>query len=144
MKIQYKTALILILTLLVGMVLGALIHGAVMRDRFEQRIFRMRTDEGFSQRMEGIIEPDDSQKKAMREIVRKHFRRMSEHQKEFRSMMDSLKVELDSILTDEQKKRLEQRLGLPGGRPPGPPFGRRQSEKRGSRRERPDSSSVPF
>lgn len=134
MNIKVKTVSILVFTLVIGMVLGALIHGAVMRNRFKQTAFRMRTQWGFVERMERVIQPDDSQREEMRKILRKHFQKMNQFQAEMSVIMDSLRIELEPILTKEQKERLERGPLQPGGRRLGPPFGK----------ERPGWRNRPF
>lgn len=129
MNTQVKTILVIAITLVIGIVLGALIHGAVMENRIRDMAFRMRSDEGFMQRMEMIIQPDESQREAMRKILRKHFQRMSDYQEKFIVMMDSLRTELDSILTEEQRKRLERGPFRTGPRRFGPPFGKERPWK---------------
>lgn len=139
MNTRVKTILVIVITLAIGMVLGALIHGAVMRNRVKDMAFRMRSNEGFMRRMEMIIQPDESQREALRKILRKHFQNMSQYQENFRAMMDSLRTELEPILTEEQKKRLERGPFGPKGRRFEPPFGRERPGRGDRSFMRPDS-----
>jgi hypothetical protein len=135
MNLHVKTSIILIVTLLIGMVLGALLGGAFLRSRVKHRVERMRTPQGLAERMEKIIQPDDTNREAVREVLRKHAARFSEYHEGFAALADSLHKDLDPILTDEQKQRMEwlmeplhrrpPRMHRPGmGRP-----GRRPHEK---------------
>ena len=135
MNIHVKTSLILIVTLLIGMILGALLGGALLRSRVKDRAARIRTPHGFANRMERIIQPDESQREAVREILLRHADRFSQFHDQFAALADSLKKDLDPILTEEQKLRLERMIYAPRrmhrpergrrGMPPGegPPTG---------------------
>lgn len=135
MNLKLKSSLIIILTLIIGMVLGGLIVSTFLKkDRFRERIAHLRKPEGFMQRFERIIEPDSTQKKIIRAILKKHFDRVEKTSFNFRERMralnDSLKTELEPILTNQQKERLLHRLHRfppmrPGSRdlpPPPPPW----------------------
>ena len=141
MNTRIKTTLVIVITLVIGMIIGALIHGAVMRNRYRQIAFRMRTNEGFMRRMERVIQPDESQRKALRAVLEKHFQRMSEFGAGFQSMMDSLKNELDLILTEEQRERLERGPLGRGGRRFDRPFGGKPRGRRNHPFMRPDSTT---
>lgn len=131
MKIQIKTALILVVTLLIGMMLGALIHGTVMRNRIKKTALGLRTPHSFTRRMEAMLDLDESQREAVEDILMRHHQRMTKYRLEVRVLMDSLQKELEPILTDEQKARLNRPpffRGEPGRKPP--PFGRRPEWRR--------------
>ncbi len=110
MKTQTKLASILIATLLIGMVLGFIGHGIFYRDQFKRRAQRMRTSEGFMQRFEQVIQPSDTQRVEIRKILKRHFEQMMQQQTTFRKNMDSFKKDLDSVLTEDQRKRLQESL----------------------------------
>ena len=143
MNIKVKTMSILIVTLVIGMVLGALIHGAVMQNRLKQTAFRMRTPMGFIQRMERVIQPDDSQRAEMRKILQKHFQKIDRYQAEIAGKMDSLRIELETILTEKQKERLRQGPFHPGGPRFRPPFGKERPGRRNRPFGRPDTTRHP-
>jgi len=112
MNVQTKTAAILIATLLLGVLLGALLSGMLLRRGFETRLARMRTPPGFINRFEAVIQPDESQREELRRILAKHARRFEEYRAQFPALMDSLRKDLDPILTDEQKQRLRRVVRL--------------------------------
>jgi hypothetical protein len=124
---------IIVGTLLIGVVIGALIVGPLVARHHFRRIADLRTPKGFAERLEEIIQPDQSQVQTLRPILMKYAESFDEvasrHREEVKNMIDSLDAELDTILTDEQKARLEDRrrgFGPPGEpgehhKPPGEP-----------------------
>jgi len=111
MKIQTKTALILIGTLLIGVVIGVLGSGFAMRwmtKKFADRPFSAR----FAGVYERIIGPDDANRDTVLAILEKHAGLIEEfrqsHDATMKAYMDSLKAELDPLLTPEQKQRLTE------------------------------------
>ena len=111
MKMETKTVLIILGTLIIGMIIGALISGAFTRHRIG-RFMSMREPGRLSAHVERIIDPDESQRELVREILSKHAERFLEIHSQFEGEMmalrDSLRKDLDPILTDEQKERLER------------------------------------
>jgi hypothetical protein len=105
MNLKVKSSLIIIFTLIIGMLLGGVVVATFLKkDGMRDRIAAMRKPDGFSRRFERIIEPDSSQQEIIREILGKHFNRV-------KKTSHSLRMELEPILTKEQKERLIQRLG---------------------------------
>lgn len=120
MKTKTKTVLLLILTFILGSVTGAVVQGYWMRQSMKRFNRHMRTPEGFSHRFFEIIEPTDEQRIEIRKILKKHHEKMMQYHREFPARMDSLKKELDSVLTGEQKEKLKKARWLkrrPGRRP---------------------------
>jgi hypothetical protein len=103
---------IIIGTLLIGVIIGALIVGPLVARHHFKRMANLRTPRGFSQRLEEIIEPDDSQAEALRTVLARYGEDFDEvasrHRSEVKDLIDSLNAELDTILTPEQKERLEK------------------------------------
>jgi hypothetical protein len=149
MKIETKTYVIIMITLVIGMVIGSLITGAIVHHRV-RRFMNLGHPEHLATRIEELIDPDQSQREAVHGILMKHSERFLQVHSHFESEMlalrDSLKKDLEPLLTEEQRKRLERqpkpprpfRDGKPGpwrghepgsppppdeGRPPGPPPG---------------------
>lgn len=142
MKTRSKTILVLFVTLLIGMVLGAQIHSIWMWHNFRRMAFRMRTPDGFIERFERIIEPTEEQREAIRKLLEKHHEKLIRFRRDFPAMMDSLRKDMDAILTEEQKARLREGLRFRGEPPPGPPF-RKGRRGRGEKPPfRPDSSEI--
>jgi hypothetical protein len=110
MNSKIKITSILILTLIIGMVLGAAIHGSYMKNRFKRSVSRMRTPDGFVKRYEKIIEPNDSQKEVVEKILLKTYDKLQQLFRppttQFENIMDSLRWELKPILTVEQNEKL--------------------------------------
>jgi len=129
MNMKAKTTIILLFTLLIGILLGVFLDRTIMRFRFQKRFNEVRQPRGITRMLENLIRPDESQYKAVRDILEKYSKRLHEHrEKSFREMdavMDSMRTELDQILTDEQKARLKKDMERMKGmrdRRPGPPM----------------------
>jgi hypothetical protein len=121
MGVRSKSVIVLIVTLLLGVLIGTLLVGPLIARRHFDRVDAMRTREGFAQRMERIIEPDASQTVKVRQILTKHAAQFdgifTQHRLQMDALVDSMWQELGPILTDEQRARLEH--SKPGhGRPP--------------------------
>lgn len=123
MSIRGRAIGIVVGTLLIGVVIGALIVGPLVARHHFKRVADWRTPKGFADRFEEIIEPDESQVDALRAILARYGENFDEvasrHRGEMKDMIDSLSAELDTLLTDEQRERLEQRRRQI--RPPGDP-----------------------
>jgi len=113
--IQNKTKAVIILigTLLLGVILGSMGNRFIVQNRFE-RMARMRQQEGFVRMFEFMIDPSDAQTDTVRTILRKHHQRFRDinmgHMENVRSVMDSMRKDLQPYLTDEQIARLTTRL----------------------------------
>ena len=114
MNTRTKSSLVIIGTLLIGMILGAVITGGIMRNRVFDRMERLRTAEGFKHRMEKIIQPDEDQRAKVNEILEEHFSRMQRlgdvMRQDFETRNDSLYQELEQVLRPDQIERLKQRM----------------------------------
>ena len=108
MKIRTKTVLLLITIFFLGMISGAILQKILIKKEFRRFSHRVQNPELFVKRFEAIIEPSPEQQKQIREILEKHHKKMLEFNREFPSRMDSLRQELDSILTEDQKKKLHE------------------------------------
>lgn len=133
MKLETRSALILLFTLLLGLVLGAVATGAAARLRADQ-LARMQRPTGFVEHMRQVIRPRDAQwdslRPALEATAQQHHairRRMHEG---MRASLDSLRIRIAPLLDEEQRARLDDfaRRPPPGarGRRPGegPPPGR--------------------
>jgi hypothetical protein len=126
MKMGTKTVLVILITLIIGMIIGVLITGAFARHRIG-RFMSMREPGCLGAHVEKIIDPDESQREAVRDILQRHSEQFlkihSRFEGEMLALRDSLKKDLDPILTEEQKKRLERQPKPPKhfrDRRPGP------------------------
>jgi hypothetical protein len=127
MSIRTKTILVIIATLIIGMVLGVLMGGPIMRHHFERppKFTQPERSKHFVTLFERLIQPRDTQREAVVEILNKYSKRIegldSRHRLEMQALFDSMQTELSPILTEEQKAQLTERLKWPPGPPPRPP-----------------------
>lgn len=118
MKTEIKISGMMILMMLGGMAIGALFHRAVLREHIRDIV--QARDAGLfrpgPERMLKSLSPE--QRKAVREVFDKHGQRLSEIHSRFRreitASLESLKKDLEPILTPEQMREFEKTL-------PGPP-----------------------
>jgi uncharacterized protein YneF (UPF0154 family) len=126
MNVKTKTSLVIVFTLITGMMIGALLSRALLQNRV-QRVFSMRNPNAFVQSYLETIKPDANQEKQIKEILERNGQRIAEIRSKSRENLESSMVammsELESVLTLEQIKRLEEKP--PGGRPR---FGMRSTE----------------
>jgi Spy/CpxP family protein refolding chaperone len=125
MKTNTKTVIIIVATLVIGILIGALGSGFMVH-RFARRLPHMEHSEMFVEGMVDLIDPAPEQEDQIRGILTRHSEQFTEITDGFReetsALFDSLRSELEPVLTDEQKARLEerhQRLGrlMKRGRP---------------------------
>ena len=113
MNIKVKTALIIVATLIIGIVFGALLSRAYLHHRIK-KAFVMVNPNRFAPFFEQAISPTPEQSEQIDEIFKEHAQQVFELRKNFEkgmaSSFDSLRKELDSVLTPEQKKRLEKMM----------------------------------
>jgi Spy/CpxP family protein refolding chaperone len=143
MNIKAKTALIIIFTLIIGMIFGALISRAYMHHRIK-RAFAMVNPARFIPVFEQTIKPTPEQRDQIRKIIRRHAKTVSELQNNLRegmeSSFESLRKDLDAVLTPGQKKHLRE---LIRNRPPWPRRDRRPWPPRERPFPEPDKKLPP-
>lgn len=132
MTTRTKSTLLLSVTLVIGMVLGAVINAYVAKRRFEH-VGYLRSERGLARHLENAIEPrDEAQRTAIRAILEKSAARICSHMDssaaEGRVIMNETKAELAKVLTLDQMERLEKVSRPPDrarmrGRMPGGPGG---------------------
>jgi hypothetical protein len=137
MTASTKSALMLFSTLLIGMLLGSLLTGAVNNRRM-RNLAEMRSARGFAIHLEEVVRPEsEEQREAIRavldEAAPKFGDAMRESRERMRSLTDSVRAELDPLLTEEQRERLEERMRFG---PRGAPGALRQEEDRRRRHPR--------
>jgi len=141
MKIETKTYVIIVLTLVIGMIIGALISGVVVRHRIRQFMSLGHPDH-LTERIESIIEPTAAQRDTVHQILMRHAQQFHEIHGRFESQLlalkDSLKMDLDPILTEEQKERLER-----APKPPRHLRDHRPGQRKDRRPGAPPSGEVP-
>mgnify|MGYP001433485070 CR=1 FL=1 len=113
MTLHKKSVVLILGTLIIGIICGALLSG----------IIRMNRGDGFSgppsperfsrYLLNRIVQPDDSQRSEIQQIMddyRPQFEdTMLRHREEVRALIDSLQQEIDPLLTDQQRERLQER-----------------------------------
>jgi hypothetical protein len=124
MKLDVKPALVIGVTLLLGMVLGALAWSVLMHYRMD-RLHGMMRPQGIQERLIESIGPmSDAQRQAVTEEIRRSSLRIDAAIDSGRAsmdrMIDSMKVRLDSLLTPEQQARLRRSVGDRAHRRGGP------------------------
>jgi hypothetical protein len=127
MKLDVKPTLVIIGTLIIGMVLGALSWSALMRHRMEH-LHGMMGHGGFQQSLISAIGSMSSEQRVVVEgVIGRTFQRMDSTINAGKSQIDSMIVtmnaRLDSVLTPEQRASLRREIGNRPRGPNGPPFG---------------------
>lgn len=113
MNTKAKTSFILIGTLLIGIVIGALGSG-VLREERARKFDLMRPESRFLYYMKSVIRPTPEQSQQFDKILGKYSKQIStiheQHQEDILALYDSLHTELTAILTEEQRTRLQESL----------------------------------
>jgi hypothetical protein len=127
MKLDVKPALVIIGTLIIGMILGALSLSVFLRNRMD-RLHGMMERGGFQQTLIEAIGPmNAAQRSVVEGEIRQSFLRidstMNASRTQIDTMIDSLNVRLDSLLTPDQRARLQREIGNRHRGRGGPPFG---------------------
>ncbi len=123
MNVKVKTALIIIITLIIGILLGAMLNRALLRHKI-QKTFSMHRPDKLVFFMEEMIQPRPDQRNQIRVIVEKYAGRRKEMRQQFFTEMqaerESFMKEIEPLLTLEQIERLKK--GPPGLFPGRRPF----------------------
>ena len=152
MKLQIKAVVVILSTFILGVVLGYLAND-LLSPKPPRRIGGMREFDRFLALHERIINPTDAQQDTVEKILRKNYQRLQnkfkEHQDEITAILDSIQVELEPFLTEEQKERMKNRRefmkegrGFPPGMP-GEPFPARDRFRREGLPDRPFPPAMP-
>lgn len=138
MTIHTKSSLIVLGTLIIGIICGALLNGSVRMNR-EGAFAGPPSPERFSGFfLERIIRPDEEQREEIQRIMADYRPRfeetMSRHRGEIATLIDSLEQQIDPMLTEEQRERLSERRDRGG----------RFFDRRRMRGRRPDGNQKPL
>ena len=122
MRVEVKSAAILVATLALGVVLGMVGQGLLMRDR-SRRVAELRTAPGFESLIEEVIQPRAEQEESIRVILEASARRYDSLVGSTRvglgQVLDSMKLKLAPLLDERQRERLSRMAQLPEpNRPP--------------------------
>jgi len=148
MNMRVKTTIVIIITLIFGIVLGAMLNRAFMHQRI-RRAFDTVDPNRFTMILERAIDPTAEQKKQINEILQKHAKDVAELRKNLRdgmqSSIQSLQKDLDSVLTPEQKERLEKMMKerRPWRRREGKPWPRRDGPFPKPQQKFPPENKLP-
>jgi len=116
MNVKTKTALIIILTLLIGILLGAGLHRLYLQHRL-RRIVNLQRPFLMTRMMERVIQPSPKQREEIQKILRRHTQRLLDIRRDFEEKMrkevEAIRQEIDPLLTPQQKKWLERRFPPP-------------------------------
>ncbi|NND72776.1 MAG: hypothetical protein HKN43_14460 [Rhodothermales bacterium] len=114
MKTKYLSILLVVGTLIVGIVLGAVGNGALQNKRTKE-LTKIRRPGGFTEFVMRNAKPtDEAQRADIEEILRTYGERYRElggtHQLEMRALGDSLIQDLGSVLSDDQLNAVEDAM----------------------------------
>ena len=125
MNVKTKTTFIIIVTLIIGIAIGAMLNRALLQHHIK-RTFSSRNPERLPVFYERILDPNGEQTQKIRSILKKHALTVSKirdnYQKEMLAANESFKTKLYPLLTPAQKSRLNRG-----------PFNRWQFLRRGER-----------
>lgn len=136
MKTEIKTISILIAIFVLGILLGIVADRTIIENQMKNRMKRLRNPGRIGFFLERVIQPTPDQREKIEKILDNYADKMFQVRKQAMeataTTMDSLRKDLEPILTEDQKQRLEEhrkkfeswerRKGrFPG--PKGPPFG---------------------
>ena len=110
MSVKTKITFIIIITLVIGTVIGAMLNRAILHHRIS-RTFSLRNPQFLVDMYENILQPDTEQSQKIREVINKHaglfFETRESYQEDMLTISESLQAELEPLLSPEQKKHLE-------------------------------------
>ena len=113
MNTKTKTLFVILGTFILGLIIGGLGSHLYYRYKVNQ-IVSMRSPQQIFHFVERLIQPSPKQRAAIRDILQKHGRVVLENMRENREkqlqQFQSLKDDLQQILTPEQMQRLEHHL----------------------------------
>ena len=117
MKISTKTTLIILATLSIGIIIGIIGGGRFHQKRFD-KIRRMNPEHRFVEILDRIIKPTDEQNQRIKEILEKQSKKIAlleeDYQVEIFTVFDSTRLQIKTLLTDEQMNKLEQEISRGG------------------------------
>ncbi len=109
-----KSALLIVATLIIGAVIGALVHARITDQRFD-RLAAMRSHRGFARLIERSVEFESpEQREAVLDIAdaasTRLFENMQRTRRETAEILDSTREQLSHVLSPDQMEQLEKRL----------------------------------
>ena len=115
MTTKLKVTLILLATLIIGIILGAVGRGFFTKGR-HRKLDSIERTEIFLSRVDEAIHPDSIQKGKVDEIAKRAADRImvlfDHHDAEMATIVDSMKHELAAVLTTQQQQQLDRELSV--------------------------------
>lgn len=141
MKLETKSAIILVATLAIGVVLGMVSQGSLVQER-ARRVESIRKRPGFVREVVDAIRPRADQKDSVQAVVEATAARaeaiIEADRKALAALFDSMRVQLKPLLDEEQMQHLIRVSQLPD--PNGPP---RRPEDAADRKRPPRDDTRP-
>jgi hypothetical protein len=147
MKVEAKSAAILLTTLVLGIILGLVSQGSFQRLR-ERQVSDMRRPPGFVAHMEEVIAPTPKQDSVVRPVLERaaasNQQIIETARAALRQNIDSMQRELTPVLNADQLDRLSKSSRLPDPfRPPPRRDGQRPPPRGGDDRRGDDRGNGP-
>ncbi|MBD3288175.1 hypothetical protein GF337_05170, partial [candidate division KSB1 bacterium] len=112
MNIKIKSAIVLLITLAIGLGLGMQIDRMILKKKIRERVHRPPDSRLFMRIFERIIQPEESQREQVRQIIQEHTKRLaridSTARSQFAEALDSLRHDLKPVLSQEQLDRIKE------------------------------------
>lgn len=113
MHIKAKITIIIIITLIIGILIGAMLNRAIIQHRIKSTISLMQP--GFlSDFYRDLLRPDEDQARKIQQILERHAEEIMQIRRDYQDDMttanESLWAKLQPILTPEQEKRITRRF----------------------------------
>ncbi len=114
MSVRAKSAILLLISVGIGMLLGALLQARLAEQRLE-RLALLRSERGLTMAFERFIEPvDEAQHQEIQEVLDSLAQSLAAHirqnHEESEALLDSAMQVLHAVLNDEQIVQLEERM----------------------------------
>ena len=110
MKLKYKPALILLITLIIGFVICGLTTVTIIR----YKVLSFATEEGFNKVVYDFFDPDKEQEVKLEPLVDKYAKQYDQIKNtfivQFIDVADSFLIEIDPILNEDQKEKAHDGL----------------------------------
>ncbi|MEM7368788.1 MAG: hypothetical protein AAF587_09290 [Bacteroidota bacterium] len=135
MNPKYKSLLLLLTTLFIGIIIGMLVSGWMVKKRIQDMRSGIEVKKNFIERLEHQVDFSEEKWEQIRPIMEEHFERMGEIRKTMRYGIrlekDSLHNALEQQLSEDEIDHIFQQMWRMG------PAGRGKGPRRGGRDSRP-------
>ncbi len=111
MQLKIKSALLLTIALLLGVIIGMLINTRIINNKFDRMRENLFAGKLLINEIEEYSQPDENQKEEVQALVKKYrpkFRELAVQSRlHARELVDSLATELKDVLTEDQYENLQ-------------------------------------